>query len=269
MERLDYNNLKDFLTTEYIGRNIVYLDSTTSTNDVAKDLAQYGYDEGLVVVAEEQTKGRGRLGRRWSTHKGEAIAASILLKPDIKIPLANSITHLIGLSAAKALINVTGFDILIKWPNDLVLNKKKLCGILTEMGVEGTKIKYIIAGIGININQNSFEEDINNIAISLKSYSNNYFDRRIILSQILNQFEKDYENFKRYGLKYFIDDLKRYSIVLGKEVIILDKDEVIKGTAIDIDEKGYLILKDENGQLKSILNGDLLIEGLYNIYTNQ
>ncbi|QCX33767.1 biotin--[acetyl-CoA-carboxylase] ligase [Caloramator sp. E03] len=266
MEILSYENIKTFINTKYMGRNIVYLQSTTSTNDIIKKMAEDGAKEGLVVIAEEQISGRGRMGRKWITPKGEAIAASILLKPDIPPKIAPTITPLLSLSAVKALRRITGFDIMIKWPNDLVLNKKKLCGILTETTMEGMKIKYIIVGIGININQEKFDDDISNIAISLKSYSGKSFDRRVILGEILNSFEKDYEDFKRYGLKHFINDIKYYSIVLGEKVTVLNIDSVVEGKAVDIDDEGCLIIKTLNGDLKRILSGDIVMEGIYNIY---
>ncbi|SKB00573.1 BirA family transcriptional regulator, biotin operon repressor / biotin-[acetyl-CoA-carboxylase] ligase [Caloramator quimbayensis] len=269
MEKLTLDDIKEYLETKYIGRNIIYLDKATSTNDIAKEMAEKGVPDGLIVIAEEQTKGRGRMGRKWITGKGEALAVSILLRPDIEPNLCPSITSLIALSSVKAIRKVTGFDIMIKWPNDLVLNNRKLGGILTEMTMEGMKVKYIIIGLGLNINQEDFDEDIKNIAVSLKSFSGENFNRRIILSEILNFFERDYEYFKRFGLSYFVEDIKKYSIIFGKEISVIDGYKSVDGTVVDIDKEGGLILKTSDGNLKRIISGDVIMEGLYNIYSNK
>lgn len=269
MEKLTLDDIKEYLETKYIGRDIIYLDTTTSTNDIVKEMAEKGASEGLIVIAEEQIKGRGRMGRRWITGKGKALAVSILLKPDIKPDICPSITSLIALSAVKAIRKATNYDIMIKWPNDLVLNNRKLGGILTEMSMEGIKVKYIIIGLGLNINQEVFDDDIKNIAVSLKSFSGKNFDRRIILSEILNYFESDYENFKRYGLEYFVEDIKRYSIIFGKDISVIDGNKIVNGKVVDIDKEGGLILKTSEGELRKIISGDVIMEGLYNIYTNK
>jgi BirA family biotin operon repressor/biotin-[acetyl-CoA-carboxylase] ligase len=260
---LSYEEIKDLLTTKYIGRNIVYLESTTSTNDIARKYAQNGESEGLVVVAEEQTKGKGRLGRRWSTPKGEAIAMSMLLRPNLSPQLISSITLAMAVSIVEALKDVTGYEVGIKWPNDIVLEGKKLCGILTEMSAEMDVINYIIIGIGLNVNQEKFDDDIKNVATSLKRCSGKRFERKVILSSIINKFEKNYEVFKTKGIEPFIDSLKKHSVLLNKRVVISNINEKYEAEAIGIDKDGSLLVRLDSGEIKKVLSGDISVRGLY------
>lgn len=262
-DRLDYENLRDFLSTRYIGRRVIYLEATTSTNDIAKKLGMEGEKEGLVVVAEQQTSGRGRMGRSWSTHSGEAIAMTMLLKPDIPVNQGPSITPLLAISIVKALKDLIGIEVGIKWPNDIVLGSKKLCGILTEMSISNGKINCIIVGMGLNVNQESFEDEIKDIAISLRGFSGSYYKRKEILSSILNQFEINYEIFKKRGIGAFRDDLKKYSILMGKDIEICDIGENLKGKAIDIGEDGSLIVELFDGKKINVISGEVTIKGYY------
>ncbi|TDT50317.1 biotin--[acetyl-CoA-carboxylase] ligase [Fonticella tunisiensis] len=260
---LTYKELKNLLTTNYIGRKIVYLESTTSTNDIAKEYAEKGEKEGLVVIAEVQTKGRGRMGRRWITPGRDSISITILLRPEISPYMAPSITPVLAVSVVEMLREITGFEIGIKWPNDVVLDRKKVCGILTEMSAEIDVVKYIIVGIGINVNQETFDNEIENIATSLRKYSGKKYDRKAILSGILNRFERNYELFKKEGIGPFIEDLKKYSVLIGKKVLISGINEEYEAEAIDIDDDGALLVRLENGDVKKVLSGDVSIKGFY------
>lgn len=260
-----YDEINDLLRTKYMGRNFVYLDTTSSTNDVVKKLAIAGEYEGLTVMAEQQVSGRGRMGRTWNTHKGECIAMSILLTPNISPQLAPSLTPILAISTVEAIKKETGVDVGIKWPNDIVLNGKKLCGILTEMSAQLDRVNYIVAGIGININQEHFEEDISNIAISLKMFTNKIYDRKKLVAGILNTFEEHYELFKKEGLKPFIAYLKRYSVIVGRVVSITDINGSITGRAVDIDYDGGLLVRLDDGETVKIFSGDVTTQGLYKV----
>lgn len=260
---LNYSEIKEFLTTKYIGRRVHYLTSVTSTNEVGKTLAEKGEIEGTIIISEEQTKGKGRLGRKWITEGPDSIAASLILKPNISPREAPSITLITAISIVEALHDVTGYDIGIKWPNDVILENKKLCGILTEMNAEMDIVNYIIVGMGLNVNQKSFQDEIENMAISLKSYKGKGFDRRIILSSILNKFEKNYEIFKEKGFIYFIDNYKRYLRILKKRVLVKNINSSYEGEVLDIDSEGCLIIKLDNGEVKRVLSGDVSVRGLY------
>lgn len=262
-DRLSYEELKPLLTTSYIGRNVLYFDSISSTNDIIREYAQRGEGEGLIAIAEEQTKGRGRMGRKWETPKGVAIAMSMLLRPNLSPQYVPSITSVIAVSVVEALRITTGFDVKIKWPNDIVLDGKKLCGILTEMSAEMDVVNHVIIGMGMNVNQEFFEDGIKEVAVSLKSYSRNKFDRKLILAEILNIFEGNYEIFKSQGIEPFIDKVKQYSALLNKRVLISNINEKYEGEAIDIDTDGCLIVKLDSGDTKRVISGDVSVRGLY------
>jgi BirA family transcriptional regulator, biotin operon repressor / biotin---[acetyl-CoA-carboxylase] ligase len=262
-DRLSYEEISPLLDTNYIGRNVLYFDSVASTNDIVREYAQRGEPEGLIAVAEEQTKGRGRMGRRWSTPKGVAIAMSMLLRPNLSPQFVPTITSVIAVSVVEALTSVTGFDIKIKWPNDIVLDGKKLCGILTEMSAEIDAVNHVIIGMGMNINQDDFEDDIKDVAVSLKSYSGKSFERKLILAEILNRFEENYEIFKFHGVSPFIDKIKRFSALLNNRVIISNINEKFEGEAIDIDMDGCLIVRLDNGDVRRVISGDVSVRGLY------
>lgn len=254
-----------FLNTSYMGRRIVYLGLAGSTNDEVKRMAAMGAEEGLVVVAEEQLSARGRMGRRWTTTKGESIAASILLRPRISPQNAFSITPVLALSVIQGLEVETGIKAGIKWPNDIVLDNKKLCGILTEMNGDAETINYIVVGMGMNINQQSFPEDIGEIATSLRLHCGNAFSRKRILACILNCFEQNYEAYIREGLKPMIPFLKEYSVVMGKHIRLVGTDMDQEGTAIDMDNFGGLIVRLDTGETITVISGDVSIRGFFNI----
>jgi len=254
-----------YLNTSYIGRKIIYLESAGSTNDEVKKEAARGAEEGLVIIAEEQLCARGRRGRNWTTTRGESIAASILLRPKFSPDRAFSITPVLALSIVQGLEKETGIKAGIKWPNDIVLDKKKLCGILTEMNADMDTINYIVVGMGMNINQPSFPRDISDIATSLRMHCGKVFSRRKILAGILNCFEGNYEMFTKDGLEPMIPLLKKYSVVIGKHIRLVSPDEECEGTAIDMDAQGGLIVRLDTGETITVISGDVSVRGLYEI----
>lgn len=263
MYKLDYESVKDLLHTKYIGRNIVYLEKTTSTNDIAKKLGDEGASEGTVVIAEEQSKGRGRMGRKWATHRGEAIAMTLLLRPEIHVKDAPSITPILALSTVQGIMEAYKIECGIKWPNDVVLNRKKLSGILTEMKAAGNMVGNIVVGIGLNINQEEFEEEIQDIAISLKKFSGIDYDRRKIISAILNRFEDNYDMFKEHGISCFREDLKKYSVLIGERVKISLIEDEFEGEAVDISDDGSLLVKKDDGEIRNVISGEVTLNGYY------
>lgn len=254
-----------YLKTSYMGRKIVYLESAGSTNDEIKRRAAAGAEEGLVLIAEEQISGRGRKGRNWTSSKGESIAASILLRPKLSPDHAFSITPVLALSIIQGLEKETGIKAGIKWPNDIVLDNKKLCGILTEMNAEMDTINYIVVGMGMNINQTSFPSDISSIATSLRMHCGEVFGRKKIMACILNYFEGNYEAYIREGLKPMLPMLKECSVVLGKHIRLVSPDGEREGTAIDMDDQGGLIVRLDNGETIRVISGDVSVRGLYEI----
>lgn len=260
MELLNIENIVESLTTKYIGRKITYLETTTSTNDVARELCEKGEIEGALVISETQISGRGRMFRKWETRSVDSIAMTLLLRPDLLPRDAPTITPVLALSIVEGLRSAVEVDTLIKWPNDIFIGNKKLGGILTEMNSGMDVVKYIIIGVGLNINQSDMGDTLNDIAISLKEHTGKTYEREIIISHILNRFEINYENYNKHGLVYFREKLKEYSSILGKEVIVISALEMIEGVAEDLDENGNLILRLENGNIKKIIYGDVSIK---------
>lgn len=262
-DRLTEGEVAPFLKTDFIGRHIVYLETVDSTNEEIKRIASKS-DEGLVVISEEQTSGKGRLGRVWSSKKGKGVYMSILLKPDIEPQEASQITQIIAAAAVKGL-GEHGVESKIKWPNDIILNQKKIAGILTEMSGELMQIEYIAVGIGINVNneREEFPEEIAHKASSIKIEKGEQLDRKEVVASILNNFEKLYGDFLEKGnIGISIEICKRHSVLLGKEVRIISKREEKIRTAVDINEFGELIVEDKAGRRETVFSGEVSVRGI-------
>lgn len=260
---LTYEEIEPYLTTNTIGRNILYYKNVDSTNNKAKELA-YNSPEGTVVVSELQTTGRGRLGRNWYSPSDNGIYMSAILKPDVDPVNASKITQIAAAALCKS-FNIFEIKSYIKWPNDIIINNKKVCGILTEMDAELNQINYIILGIGINANmeKDSFPEDISTTASSLKIESGKHINRKELVSTILNNFEILYDEYlNKKNILSSIKICKDNSILLGKEIKIIKGNETLQGIAVDIDDDGLLIVKDKNNSLMKVLSGEVSIRGL-------
>ena len=250
------------LRTKYMGRRIIHFDSVGSTNTIAHRKASEGCGEGLAVIAEEQTEGKGRLGRKWVTPKYSAIAMSLVLKPDISPEDAPGITLVMGLAVCRALNSTSGLDAKIKWPNDVVIGGKKVCGILTEMSAGVDMVNYIIVGAGVNVNIFEFPEDIKKTATSLSIETGGRVSRKDVLASILLEFEKLYDTFKETRLDEIIDPYKKLSSTLGKMVRVSSAAETYEGLAVDITHDGVLLVKCQNGEERRVLSGDVSVRGL-------
>lgn len=259
---LFYEDIKQYLTTEFIGRKLIYLEKTASTNDYIKEFINDRKNNGLTVIAEDQTNGRGRMGRHWASQKGKAITMSVLLMPGIDAGLASYFTSISAVSLNQAIINTINVESKIKWPNDIVLNNKKISGILVESGILHGKANFLIIGMGVNVNQEYFDEEIAETASSLKICTGCEIDRKILVSNILNAMESNYNIFINKGMGPFLDYLKKNSAVLNKDIIISLSKEKLYGRAIDIDKEGHLIVKLNNGETKIVSGGEVTIRGL-------
>ncbi|KAJ53901.1 BirA family biotin operon repressor/biotin-[acetyl-CoA-carboxylase] ligase [Clostridium tetanomorphum] len=262
---LTYEEIKENLNTKYIGRNIIYYDSIDSTNTKAKELASKGELNGTVIISEEQTSGRGRLGKIWCSPKNKGIWLSIILKPEIDPMNVAKITQIAGASVCKSLLEI-GINSYIKWPNDIVINNKKVCGILTEMSCELNMINYVILGIGINANidKNEIPEEISTIATSLKIEDGKSIKRKYLTAKILNNFEMLYEEFlHKNSFNTSLEICKKHSILLGKDIKIINRNTTIIGKAIDIDHDGRLVIEHLDGKKEALVSGEVSIRGLY------
>lgn len=258
---LTEEEIKPLLTSSCIGKRILHYEEINSTNDKLRILAKDGENEGTVVIANSQTDGKGRLQREWISDKDKNIYMSMLIKPNIPPYVASGITQVVAISVVKALETIYNLDFSIKWPNDIILNGKKVCGILTEMDGEIDKLNYIIIGIGVNVNQEIISEEIKDKATSLLIESKKNADRRQIIASILNEFEKNYNIFKVNGISTFVDKLKNYSALMNKRVKVSTSYKTIVGDVIDIDNEGYLVVRTETGEIKNIISGDISIRG--------
>ena len=252
------------LTTQFIGKKIHYFKEIDSTNSTAKDLAIKNALDGTLVVSEIQTLGKGRLGRIWSSPKG-GIWASLILRPNIEPINASKITLI---AAAAQVITLQSYNLnpMIKWPNDLLLNNKKFCGILTEMSCDMDRINYIILGFGINVNllKEDIPSDLLNKATSLSIESGYTFNRTELLCNYLHNFEILYnELLISNSINSTIDICRKNSMLIGKEIIITrrDKDETV--LCIDIAPSGELLVKDSLGNEKLIFSGETSLSKNY------
>ncbi len=237
-------------------REIIRLDEVTSTNDYAKELAgKPGTKNGTVILAKRQTKGRGRISRFWESEMGTGIYMSVILYPDLRPMLCTPITLITAMAVSRALSEKTSLDVKIKWPNDLLINDKKLCGILTENSINGQKTEFLVVGIGVNVNNASFPEQIN--ATSLYLETGNTFDLDETVEDILRSFEIYYKKFLKSAETQtifgdFKDEYLSKSHTIGRDVkYILDGKEQ-QGKAVDIDFDGRLIVVDQNGNERAV-----------------
>ncbi len=252
------------LNTAFIGSSVVCLLSVDSTNNKAKELAEAGAADGTVVFAEKQTMGKGRRGRAWSHEAGKAIAVSLILKPDIVPENAPKITLIMGLAVCKTLREQCGADAKIKWPNDIIINGKKVCGILTEMTTEDEYIKYVICGAGINVGQESFPEELERLATSVYIETGRSFLRKDIIKTLLKNFEDYYMNFiSNKNFMEFIEAYKKYCINIGRPIRAIYENKEVRGTGIDVNSSGELIMLDENGNEITLRSGEVSVRGVY------
>ncbi len=256
--------VKSVLETKIFAREIYDYKEVDSTNIAAKAKAREGAKEGTVLIAESQTGGKGRLGKAWESPSGTGIWMSLILRPEILPQDVSGITLVAGLAICKAIRKVTSLPAYIKWPNDIVINGKKACGILTEMSAEMDRVNYVIVGIGINVNMTSFPEHLQEIATSLKIESGAKYRRKDIVSEILMFFEEYYlEYIEEKSLKEMLGEYKELCITLKKEVRIIIKGQSYQATPVDIDERGALIVENKDGNRETITSGEVSVRGIY------
>jgi len=245
-----------------IGSKIFRYERISSTQDKAKEFARTGLPEGTVVIAETQTRGKGRLGRRWISPKG-GIWLSVILRPQIAPAEAPKITIVGSLAVARAIRKITGLEVRLKWPNDVLVRTapgaelKKVCGVLTEMVAGAGKVRYIVTGIGINVN-NRIPLSLRDKAISLKEAMGVELPVDRLLVKVLEEFDHCYLDLKKKGIDSILREYKDMSAVLSREVKIECVNRIIKGKALDIDECGALIIATQDGK-KRIVAGDVTI----------
>lgn len=253
------NELRLGLKTTIFGKTIQYLESTDSTQKVAHQLAQEGCPDGTLVIAEEQTNGRGRLARNWHSPKYTGIWMSLVLRPKLPPAKAPQFTLIAAVAVARAIEDICEISPDIKWPNDLLLNGKKITGILTELQADSDKINAIIMGIGMNVNQKEqdFPKELHNIATSLAIETGKEISRSELVKRILENLEKYYLLYLEKGFAPLKLLWESYAVSLGKEIIARTISGNISGKALGITEEGVLKIEDQNGQIHKIYSADI------------
>ena len=252
------------LKTEWAGGQTIYFDATDSTNIQARRLAEAHAPHGTLVVSDRQDGGKGRRGRSWASPSGVGIWMSLILRPEIAPSSASMLTLAAALAVREGIQEETGLSPLIKWPNDLVLNGKKICGILTEMSTELMEIQYVVTGIGINVNQREFPPEIRDTATSLSLEAGRCFRRSSLIAAILKAFEKDYAAFLKTGdLSLLLEEYNACLVNRGKEVCILDPSGEYRAVAEGIDESGSLLVTLPDGTRREIISGEVSVRGIY------
>lgn len=245
------------LGVKVIGKKVLCYDLVTSTNDIAHFLAREGESEGTVVFAKGQSQGRGRQGNKWSSPYGKGLYFSIVLRPQMNPQQASRITLTIALSVAEILREYNIENINIKWPNDILIGKNKVCGIITEMSLSLNKIAYCVCGVGINVNSTGGELPEN--SVSLKSACGKDFDIDYLSHGLLRKMDYNYNLLTEHNFLDIIQRVKSYSgLILGERVRVSWGNNEIEGYAQDFDEYGALVVRKDNGTVESILSGHLI-----------
>ncbi|UCH31195.1 MAG: biotin--[acetyl-CoA-carboxylase] ligase [Candidatus Bathyarchaeota archaeon] len=238
-------------------------EDVSSTNKVAKQLARRNDGDKVVILAETQTKGKGRLGRRWFSPKG-GLWLSIILRPEIRVKEALRLTFIAALAVVETVKTMYGLKTEIKWPNDVLINGKKLCGILTEASVEHGIVKFVVIGLGINVNigLELFPKQLKSTVTSIKHEVGSEVKRAALLTNLLQNFEQNYTLLQQGKWTVLLKEWKSFATFLGKQVQVTNPDEIIIGKAWEVDTDGALVIKRDDGVLKKIISGDVTLRQL-------
>lgn len=258
------NEIKSKLNTLSWAREIYYYDEVDSTNNVAKKLAEDGAPHGTLVITEMQTAGKGRRGRNWSSPKGSGIWMTFILRPQIGPDRASMLTLVSAMAVQKVIEKETGLKAVIKWPNDIVVNGKKVCGMLTEMSAELEWINYVVVGIGINANTKKFPEEIADVATSLSIELGRDITRSNLVAGFGAAFEGYYDRFIKNGdMSDLMDEYNKNLANLDNKVKILDPKGEYTGISKGINKEGELLVTDEDGNERIVRSGEVSVRGIY------
>lgn len=256
--------VKSRLDTVWAGCRVRYFETLDSTNIAAKRMAEDEAPNGTLVIADKQTAGRGRRGRLWETPKGEAIAMTLLMRPKLRPEKASMLTLVMGMAVTKALNELLGLECKIKWPNDVVFEGKKICGILTEMSTEINVINYLVIGCGINANMTEFPEELKERAISLRMITGQEVNRAEIISCCMEYMEKYYSVFQETeDMSLLMEEYNRMLVSVGNEVCVLEPGHEYRGISEGINCAGELLVRREDGTVCQVYAGEVSVRGIY------
>ncbi|WP_407268676.1 biotin--[acetyl-CoA-carboxylase] ligase [Radiobacillus sp. PE A8.2] len=256
-QKISANTIQWGLHTDWLGKEIIHKESVSSTQPIAHQLAMNGASHGTVVIADEQTKGKGRLERIWHSAANDGIWMSIILRPELQPNQAPQITLMAATVLADVIAKVTGIEPSIKWPNDLFVKGKKLAGILTEMQGEQDKVNYVILGIGMNVNQSKFPEAIASIATSLKLVTDKDWDIASIIQQLLVTFEESYAEFLANGFDAIKTKWEGYAYKIGETVTVKVHDRQWQAMILGIAEDGALRIINKDNSIQTLYSAEI------------
>ncbi|MFD2209076.1 biotin--[acetyl-CoA-carboxylase] ligase [Virgibacillus halophilus] len=258
-QKISENTLQWGLDTKWIGKSIIHRQITSSTQDVAHQAAIDGAPHGTVIIADEQTSGKGRMQRQWFSAANKGIWMSILLRPQIPLQTSPQLTLLCGTVLAATFEKELNVRPFIKWPNDILINEKKVAGILTEMQAEQDRIQYVVVGIGINVNQEKkdFPEEIAQKASSLKMETGTSLDLHKMIQEILKRFEKMYDQYMQAGFAFVKALWEGFGFKIGKDIIVRTMNNERKTAFLGIAEDGALLVKNDQGEKEKLYAGEI------------
>lgn len=264
-------DIQSRLKTDWAGQSLLFFDSIDSTNIRAKLEAEQGAESGLLVVADMQSAGRGRRGRGWESPAGTNIYYTLMLKPDFSSDCAPMLTLVMALAVAKGIRQTLRRDseeaaakVGIKWPNDIVVDGKKVCGILTEMSMEQSYIQHIVIGVGINVRKQEFPEEIRDRAAAIDEQCGFCISRSQLIADIMEAFEEDYEIFlQTHDLKGLRASYTELLVNQDREVCVLDPREECRGIARGINDQGELLVERQDGTVEEVYAGEVSVRGIY------
>ena len=258
-EYLTEAQIQQGLKTTFVGSKIYAFGVLKSTNDYAFRLAEDGAPEGSVVIAEEQTAGRGRFGRVWHSPPGVGIWCSIIFRPALFPWEAPRMTSMAALAVARSIRNITNQLVVLKWPNDILIEDRKVCGILTELSAEVGSTNFVISGIGLNVNQRreAFHKDIQDKATSLRIECGSEISRIHILQSLFMELESVYCQMMETGFSSLRQEIKSMSCIMQRMVVVRLRNRTYQGKVLDVDDQGYLVLERANGHVEHIIAGDV------------
>jgi len=256
-DELSAELIRSGLTTRYVGKNAVYYASVGSTNTLARDLAEQGAAEGTVVVAGHQTSGRGRLGRRWEAPRDSSLLMSLLFRPTLRPDQVQQLTMICGLAVLDAIEAETGVNAGLKWPNDIIWEGAKLGGILTEVGLCGIEVEYLVVGIGINVNLDPAQlpEDLRMPATSVSQILGAPVPRLSLTRRLLAEIERRYDNLRAGHLP--LQEWSARLATLGSRVAVSTEVGIVAGRAESVDGNGALLVRLDDGRLQKVVAGDV------------
>ncbi|MBD3296515.1 MAG: biotin--[acetyl-CoA-carboxylase] ligase [Candidatus Omnitrophica bacterium] len=244
------------LSTRTLGKkDIHFFDEIDSTNSKACELAEAGAEEGTVVIAEKQTGGRGRMGRKWASPAGQGVYMSVILRPDMKTDRIPAITLIAALAVIRSIEAVCGVEAGMKWPNDVYMNGEKVCGILTEIRAQPDRVDFLVLGIGVNVNAS--KRSLPSGATSLRLRTGHRVDRIEFVRDLIGQLESLYGIYCESGFGVLRGECRRHSTILGNDVSMVEDSRTVEGKALDIDEKGALLVRTGGGEMRRIFSGDV------------